>query len=267
MFTLFCILFIINAYTEAEHFSFHDRLSHTDPDGTLEIIGGKTAFPHWLGYQAGIKIEQNEGSVLFCGGSLITPSYILTAAHCLNSVYSLEVILGAHNISKKERTQLIIEPKNYTIHPDWNPELLINDIALIKLPKPVKIGLSKRTVRLPKDDKKNYAGQKGIVSGWGITKYNQTISNVLEYAKSIILSNEECKKIHPFDRVIQDTHLCLSGAGRISSCQGDSGGPLVVKGVQVGIVSFSMKKCNTTTPSVFTRVSKYLKWIREISDL
>lgn len=104
------------------------------------------------------------------------------------------------------------------------------------------------------------------MSGWGITKFNDTTPSILQYARSTILSNKDCIKIKPFQSVIKDTHLCLSSRGKVSSCDGDSGGPLVVKGVQVGIISFTIQECKISKPSVFTRISKYLDWIEANSD-
>lgn len=74
---------------------------------------------------------------------------------------SLEVILGAHNISKTEPTQVILTPEIYKIHPKWDDSSLVNDIALIKLPTPVKTDIIIRTVALPKNDNNDYAGQRG----------------------------------------------------------------------------------------------------------
>ncbi|XP_044764192.1 chymotrypsin-like [Coccinella septempunctata] len=263
MFIIYCIFLALNAqFLNAHEFSYpQDRAANTK----LRIIGGNEAIPHSIGYQVGIRIEQSEITT-FCGGSLITSSYVLTAAHCLRDVVSLEVILGAHNISKREWVQVRLTPKNYTIHPEWDLAHLTNDIALIKLPKPVKTGLFIKTVALPKGDNDDYSGDTALLSGWGMTKYNDTIPSTLQYATSTILSNKDCRKIEPFGKVIEDTHLCLSSRGRISSCDGDSGGPLVVEGVQVGVVSFTIKQCKLTKPSVFTRVSKYLDWIEANSD-
>lgn len=197
---------------------------------------------------------------------MITSSYVLTAAHCLMDVVSLEIILGAHNINKTECTQKRITTDNYTIHPQWDLSNLIHDIGLIHLPKPVKTGIIIRTIELPKNDDDDYAGDKALMSGWGMTRYNESIPSILQYAESTILSNKECLDIKPFQKVIRDTHLCLSSRGKVSSCDGDSGGPLVVHNVQVGIVSFTIKECKLSKPSVFTRISKYLDWIEDNSD-
>lgn len=83
-----------------------------------------------------------------------------------------------------------------------------------------------------------------------------------------IYSNEECKSQSPsYNNIVTEAHLCLSGEGNKGFCQGDSGGPLISNGIQVGIVSFSYKSCQVSMPSVFARVSKFSKWIKDNTDI
>ncbi len=73
----------------------------------------------------------------FCGATIISADWILTAAHCTDGGRSFEVILGAHNKNIVEPTQVRIMATEFTMHPKWNSARLQNDVALIKLPTPV----------------------------------------------------------------------------------------------------------------------------------
>lgn len=84
----------------------------------------------------------------FCGATIISADWILTAAHCTDGGRSFEVILGAHNKNIVESTQVRIIATQFTMHPRWNPARLQNDVALIKLPSPVSFTRKQLNYRL-----------------------------------------------------------------------------------------------------------------------
>lgn len=111
-------------------------------------------------------------------------------------------------------------------------------------------------------------GDQATVSGWGLPSDSATsISPVLRYITIPVGSNTVCSLYYLGS--IQATHICASGDGGKSTCSGDSGGPLVAStGEQIGVVSFGIALgCEIGWPHVYTRVTSYVSWIRENSDV
>ncbi|XP_018565725.1 brachyurin-like [Anoplophora glabripennis] len=233
------------------------------------IIGGQEATPHAYPYQVGLYCHRVDVTN-FCGGSLVSQNFVLTAAHCAEKTVSIELIFGAHNIEEVEETQVRQTSSQFVIHSGWDESELIHDIAVVRLPTPIVETDYIKIIRISPNTE-TYAGEQGLIAGWGTTRTGQQgVTPLLRYVVSDILTNDACKSIQPYDLVIQPTHLCLSGLSgtvKVGTCNGDSGGPLVVNGAQVGVVSFGYSDCEVGNPSVFTRLSEYRDWIRENSDV
>ncbi|XP_056641904.1 brachyurin-like isoform X1 [Diorhabda sublineata] len=232
------------------------------------IINGNVATPHQFPYQVGIFVK-NPSQTDFCGGSLISSNYVLTAAHCVDNAVEVTLIFGAHNITTVENTQVRLVSTEFIIHSEWDSDNFNkNDIALIKLPNSISETTAIKIITLAKGTD-TYAEQSSVVAGWGITRNSQSgVTPTLRYITPYIISNADCKNVDSgYDAVILDTLMCTSGESNRGTCSGDSGGPLAVNGIQVGIVSFGSDDCEAGKPSVFTRVTKYADWIMQNSDV
>ncbi|CAG9770112.1 unnamed protein product [Ceutorhynchus assimilis] len=267
-----CLLVIIAtifALASAEgKSSFTYPSETTNTNSLVRIVGGQQASPNQFPYQVALYIKYKMTEI-FCGGSLVSANYVLTAAHCAEGAISIDIILGAYNVSDtSENTQQHQTSTTYKVHPEWDSSALINDLALIKLSTPAKINSSVQIIALPKGND-SYAGSTGVITGWGKTTDAQnTVTDILRYATNNIYSNSECKSVDSdYSGIIKNTHLCLSGEGQTSICKGDSGGPLVSGSTQIGISSFSYKSCEASKPSVFTRISEFKEWIKNNSDV
>ncbi|CAG9772437.1 unnamed protein product [Ceutorhynchus assimilis] len=227
--------------------------------------GGWESEPHSRPYQVGLYVPTPTGTS-FCGGSLIGPSTVLTAAHCVMNLNDQPIIIyiGAHNMPPLSTENAIQRQSTEVLmHPDWNALTIQNDIALIYLSENVSESDRVKYIPLPTNTTNIYVGREALVSGWGLPGDGHTSgSSVLREVTSKIISSVACRLAYM--GAVQRTHICMSGEERRSTCRGDSGGALVIDGQVVGVVSFGTAAgCEVGWPPAFARVTSYVDWIRE----
>lgn len=121
---------------------------------------------------------------------------------------------------------------------------------------------------------KNYVGTNGLVTGWGTLKEDGKPSCILQEVEVPVISNEVCStETNYTSSMITDNMMCAGylGVGNKDSCQGDSGGPMVAERPDkryelIGVVSWGNGCARPYYPGVYTRVTKYLDWIKENSN-
>lgn len=138
-------------------------------DRDARIVGGSETQPNAHPYQAGLFIMLPWGTGL-CGGSLISANLVITAAHCTENSHSIQVVLGAHRIfvtSEPTQVRLAVLAADYILHPEYDPRMFFNDIALLPLPRSVEFSDVIHSIKLPDIEliKKDFAGQIATVSG------------------------------------------------------------------------------------------------------
>ncbi|KAJ8954472.1 hypothetical protein NQ314_007078 [Rhamnusium bicolor] len=228
------------------------------------IIGGKEADPNSVPYMAAVLVNGN----VFCGGSLITRSWVLTAAHCTEEGSYARIILGAHRPLQIESTQITVTSNNIINHPRWDSTRLIHDIALIKLPSQVPDSSIIHPIPIAPANSGSFAGVTGLLTGWGYTS-DQTpgLSETLQQVYLQFISVEECREYAGI--LAHETNICTSGFNgnqNVGSCFGDSGSPIVADGVQVGVVSFGSRQCALGSITSYARVSSYADWIESYTQ-
>uniref|UniRef100_A0A7M4FP84 Trypsin-3-like n=1 Tax=Crocodylus porosus TaxID=8502 RepID=A0A7M4FP84_CROPO len=206
------------------------------------IIGGHIVGPHSAKYL--VSLKRMTGSH-FCGGSLVSRSWVLTAPGCLLN------------------TEQIFRPSRMVVHPDYSSTTKNADVMLIKLNRPVVYNAFVSIVPLPQQGATVKEGRLCQVSGWGYTSpIGGRTSDTLRSVHLPIVPSWKCNATSSYAGFITSNMICagLSTGGK-DACQGDSGGPLVCEGRVFGIVSWGHSCASPRYPGVYTAVANFQKWI------
>ncbi|XP_056652922.1 kallikrein-8 isoform X1 [Monodelphis domestica] len=222
------------------------------------VLEGQPCEPHSQPWQAGLF----QGVRLLCGGVLVAPQWVLTAAHCQKPNYSVR--LGENSLEKREDSEQEIEVAQSIPHPCYNSSNNKHDLMLLRLRKPAEVNRNVQPIGLA--SRCPQPNQECTVSGWGTTTSpRENFPDTLHCAQLYIWSQDRCEKAYP-DK-ISDGMVCAGNNNGADTCQGDSGGPLVCGGALQGITSWGADPCGAVDkPGVYTSVCRYTAWIKKIMD-
>uniref|UniRef100_A0A3B3ZCQ1 pancreatic elastase II n=1 Tax=Periophthalmus magnuspinnatus TaxID=409849 RepID=A0A3B3ZCQ1_9GOBI len=240
----------------------------------IRVVGGQDVRPHSWPWQVSLQSGKYGHWSHACGGTLISSEWVVTAAHCLLSGYSYRVQLGKHSLeNNEEKGSLTLSLASTIKHPKYNDHMSRNDIALLKLERPVTFSDTIKPACLPEEGTVLPNGTPCYVTGWGRLTTSGPGAIILQQALLPVVSYEICSQEDWWSFLLTRDMVCAGGDGIKSSCMGDSGGPLNCQSSDGswevhGVVSFgSGQGCNVVKkPSVFTRVSAYNDWISSVSQ-
>ncbi|WP_157863231.1 serine protease [Bradyrhizobium tropiciagri] len=240
------------------------------------IVGGKDTSIDLHPFQVAIALKDDVArgdNEVWCGGSIISGRWVLSAAHCFVKSDQTQrpdnqilIKIGATNIAK-EGSWLPIERavvhRCYKRTGGEDPY----DLALVKLSDATDesrvIPLAGISTPLP-------AGDDVVVTGWGRTTETGQLSEILQEVTVQLIDNETCNKNESYGGKVTTGMLCAgrAGEGKRDSCSGDSGGPLVLGGgsnkTLVGVVSWGTGCARALKYGVYTRVGVYRDWISRV---
>ncbi|NXR84247.1 TMPS2 protease, partial [Pycnonotus jocosus] len=230
-----------------------------------QIVGGSGAVLGQWPWQVSLHVQGTH----VCGGSIITPQWIVTAAHCvegqLSDPHSWRVYAGILNqdemlIKSGYKVQKIIS------HPDYDTDSKDNDVALMKLETALSFTENVRPVCLPNPGMMFQSNQQCWISGWGAEYQGGKTSNTLNFVAVPLIERSKCNAVYIYNGMILPTMICAGElAGGVDSCQGDSGGPLVTYHYSVwwlvGDTSWGSGCATPNKPGVYGNMTVFTDWI------
>ncbi|XP_028274581.1 transmembrane protease serine 4a isoform X2 [Parambassis ranga] len=231
------------------------------------IVGGTDAFIQDWPWQVSLQ----QGGQHTCGGSLVSPRWVVTAAHCFTG-------------SKKELSRWrVVSGRTYmsTLGGSYVDRIIVNgeynharndyDIALMRLSSPITVGETRKPTCLPPKAFGLEDGASMVVTGWGYLEENGNVSPSLQKGNIPLISQSVCSSPTIYGSMITQRMLCAGFMeGKVDACQGDSGGPLVhftsSRWNLVGVVSWGVGCARERRPGVYSNVEEMLNWIYTVIE-
>lgn len=243
------------------------------------IIRGEEAQSGAWPWQVSIQLSSHRLGRIghWCGGVLLSPRWVVTAAHCVKNklVEALgggiwTAVVGDWDRSEKTGEEQSMVVEHIVIHPNFTDYK--DDLALLKLPRPAPSSLAPLCLPPPTTD--DLLGLRCVATGWGQTVHNGTLEPRLHQVSMRVVGNKGCSQVYALQYGIQirPGHLCAGpslGEPQTGTCVGDSGGPLQCnlrdgRWYLAGITSFGSGCAKPGFPDVFVRVSEYSGWIEKV---
>uniref|UniRef100_A0A1A9WG48 trypsin n=1 Tax=Glossina brevipalpis TaxID=37001 RepID=A0A1A9WG48_9MUSC len=218
------------------------------------IVGGKPITINESPWQGALLF----GDHFFCGGTIISKNWILTAAHCIFADVAFTVRVGSKYYQKNGQIRKV---KRVILNSRYNSKTMEHDIALILIESAFKFNTDVKPIRLAKF--KRNLPQKFVVSGWGLI--NETLTSPacsLKAATIFPVTQSNCEKNYKKGSITKN--MICAAAPKKDACTGDSGGPLFFEGIQYGIVSFGVGCGREMYPGVYTDVRRKNTWIKKV---
>lgn len=236
-----------------------------------KIVGGAVAPQDAYPWQVSLGVSwiANPHSAHFCGGSVLSESWILTAAHCAvdTPAEDILVVAGANRLDGGAVRRNV---RRIIVHKDYAAATHDQDVALLELQEPLVLGPSVRAIPLVSAAEEPAILADGnllVVTGWGLTTENGSTVRDLRFVRIPFVPRATCNRPLAYDGQITDNMICAGRmAGGADSCQGDSGGPLATTDAAApklaGVVSWGEGCARANKVGVYARVANFASWIQ-----
>ncbi|MFI5880323.1 S1 family peptidase [Streptomyces sp. NPDC051554] len=216
------------------------------------IVGGSTTTTTTYPFVMQITdASQNQ----FCGGTLVSATKVVTAAHCMvgETTSSVRVVGGRTYLNGTNGT--VSKVSKIWINPSYADATNGDDVAVLTLSTSMPYTTAKYVAST--DTSVYAAGTTARILGWGTTSENGSSSNQLRTATVPIVSDSSCKSSYGSDFIASDMVCAGYTSGGVDTCQGDSGGPLLIGGVLAGITSWGEGCAEAGYPGVYSRLTAF----------
>uniref|UniRef100_A0A3B4E1Q5 Transmembrane serine protease 3a n=1 Tax=Pygocentrus nattereri TaxID=42514 RepID=A0A3B4E1Q5_PYGNA len=235
------------------------------PQFSTRIVGGNLSREGQFPWQVSLHFQSEH----LCGGSIVAPRWILTAAHCVYGFAFPQlwtVLVGLTEQPVSGAKYLSVEKIIY--HARYRPKGLDYDIAMLKLVEPLTFNGYIEPICLPNFGEEFEDGKMCWISGWGATEDGGEASVSLHSARVPLISAKACSQPEVYQGYISPGMICAGYLeGGTDSCQGDSGGPLACEDSSVwklvGATSWGQGCAERNKPGVYTRITQALAWIHQ----
>ncbi|NXK22017.1 ACRO protein, partial [Arenaria interpres] len=236
------------------------------------VVGGTDAQPGAWPWIVSIQEPWKTGLRHICGGSLISPQWVLTAAHCFINVRNItmwRVVIGVTQLTQLGPEAQVRNIKRLLPHRHYSSISERNDIALLELDQAVQCSSYVQLACVPDASLRVSKLTTCYVSGWGATTARSgDTTDVLQEAQVHLIDVNLCNSSRWYAGAIHTHNLCAGyPQGGIDTCQGDSGGPLTCKDNNadyfwlVGVTSWGKGCARANQPGVYTSTQHFYRWI------